>query len=230
VPDRGAIAREVERANTETPLRALVSRTVVGPGKVVGQSQGEDGNKALDIEQQATLQARIIGAAVATTVTNAAPTVGVTAEHLLMPLAPLALDDDTLELLRRVCARFLQQDFVSAMHILVPQVENVLRQHLSALGVDTTDYRRDVNGGASRTDDASLGSLLRKSLPDGRTVRSYLGGDLCDHLNSVLNSQTGLNLRNEFAHGLARLTHCTPENVGLSLSLLYLLADRSRQR
>jgi hypothetical protein len=229
VPDRDAIARDVERASTETPLRSLVSRTVVGSGKVVGQSQGEDGNKAFDIEQQATLQARIIGAAVAITVTKAASKIGLTAEHLLVPLAPLALDDGTLELLRRAGERLLQQDFVSAMHILVPQVENVLRQHLRTLGVDTTDYRRDANNGTSRTDDASLGSLMRKSLPDGRTVREYLGGNLWDHLNSVFNSQIGLNLRNELAHGLARLAHCSPENTGLTLSVFYLLADRSRQ-
>lgn len=52
-------------------------------------------------------------------------------------------------------------------------------------------------------------------------MKEYLGSDVWEHVDSVLNSQTGLNLRNDVAHGLARLHHCSPENVGLTLSLLY---------
>jgi hypothetical protein len=56
-------------------------------------------------------------------------------------------------------------------------------------------------------------------------VQDYLGGDLWDHFDSVLNSQTGLNLRNEFAHGLARPSHCTAAVAGIALVLLYVLSN-----
>ena len=148
----------------------------------------------------------------------------VTPQHLLAPLAPLSLDEGSLDLIQRGFERLLAGDFISATHILVPRIEDTLRQHLQATGVDTTDYV-PFGDGTSRTDDATLGSLLHKKLPDGRSVRDYLGSDLWAHLDSVLNSQTGLNLRNDFAHGLARPGHCTPQVAGIAMSMLYLLAS-----
>jgi uncharacterized protein DUF4209 len=206
IPNRGRLRDEVLKANAQAPLQALIGRTVVGPGKVVGQSGGPEGNVEFDVEFRAMLQTRILGIGVADAVTKAAVQVGLTPSHLVAPLGPLGLDEGSVELLRRGCERMIAGDFVSATHILVPRIEDALRQHLNAIGVDTTDYVR-LGDGTSRTDDATLGSLMRRKLPDGRTVREYLGGDLWDHLDSALNRQTGLNLRNEFAHGLARPEH-----------------------
>lgn len=228
IPDRAELAQRAREASAEAPLHAMMSRTVVGAGKVVGESATEAQNLALDVEQQATLMTRLLGAAIAVTASNAAAKVGLAADHLIAPLAPLYLDEGTMVMIKRGCDRLIAKDFISATHILIPRLEDVLRQHLRALGVDTTEFRRDVGDGTSRTDDAPLGSLMRKILPDGRTVRDYLGADLWEHIDSLLNSQTGLNLRNEFAHGLARPNHCSPETAGIALSLLYLLADVAR--
>jgi hypothetical protein len=226
VPDRARIADDVRRGNERAPLRAMIPRTIVERGKVVGQTSGEEGNAALDIEDQATIMAQVVGISVAETVRRAAAQVGLTANHLVTPLGPLHLDEGTLALIRTGCERMIAGDFVSATHVTVHRIEDVLRQHLKAVGVDTTEFR-PARDGTSRTDDAPLGSLLRRSLPDGRTVRDYLGADLWEHVKSVLNSPTGLNLRNEFAHGLARPAHCTPSVAGIALSLLYLLAERA---
>ncbi|MGQ0648886.1 MAG: DUF4209 domain-containing protein, partial [Gemmatimonadaceae bacterium] len=68
-----------------------------------------------------------------------------------------------------------------------------------------------------------------KDAPRRPLGQGILGADLWEHLDSVLNSQTGPNLRNEFAHGLARPGHGSPENAGLSLSLLYLIAEVARR-
>lgn len=225
VPNRAQIAQEVGQTATDAPLQAIIPRTVIGPGKVVAESPTPETNHALDVERQATLYTHLLGGAVATTLSHAVDAVGLTTDHLMAPLASLQLDAGTTTLVRQGCERFLQKDFISTLHILVPQFEDVLRQHLKSRGVDTTEFRRDVGDGTSRTDDAALGTLMRRALPDGRSVRDYLGNDLWDHLDSTLNSQTGLNLRNVFAHGFARPSHCSPENAGLVLSLFYLLAE-----
>jgi uncharacterized protein DUF4209 len=223
VPNRTRLREDVLKGNEEAPLQALIARTVVAPGKVVGESGGPEGNVEFDVEFRAILQTQVMGLGVVEAVQKAAGKVGLTPDHLVAPLRPLNLDEGSVELVRRGCERLIAGDFVSATHILIPRIEDVLRQHLNAIGVDTTDYVR-LGDGTSRTDDATLGSLLYKKLPDGRTVRDYLGGDLWDHVDSVLNRQTGLNLRNEFAHGLARPEHCTPFVAGVALLLLYQLA------
>jgi len=215
----------VLKANEQAPLHALIGRTVVGPGKVVGVTGGPEGNLEFDIESRAMLQTQVMGSAVAEAVQKAVSQIGLMPDHLIAPLASLGLDEGSMELLRRGCERLIAGDFVSATHILVPRIEDALRQYLNAIGVDTTDYVR--LGDTSRTDDATLGSLLHKKLPDGRPVREYLGGDLWDHIDSVLNRQTGLNLRNEFAHGLARPAQCTPMVAVIALLLLYQLAGRA---
>jgi hypothetical protein len=224
VPDRASLTTRVLEANAEAPLQALVGRTVITTSKVVGESGTTAGNVALDVEQRAILDARLLGAAVATTIIGAAATVGLTPDDLIVPIMPLALDQDTITILHRGCERLIAEDFVSATHILVPHIEDSLRQHLRSLGVDTTDFRRDVGDGTSRTDDATLATFMRRPLPDGRTVKEYLGSDLWDHIDSVLDSQTGFNLRNDFAHGLARLGQCSADMAGLALSLLYQLS------
>ena len=52
----------------------------------------------------------------------------------------------------------------------------------------------------------------------------HFGSDLVRQVESIMVSQTGLNLRNDFAHGLARPSHCSGEIVGTVLQLLYALA------
>ncbi len=224
VPDRARIRKDVLEANEQAPLHALFGRTIIRPGKVVGESTGPEASVELDVEYRAMLQTQVLGIAIAAAVQKAAREIGLTPEHLVAPLTPLALDAGSLDLIRKGLERVIADDPVSATHILVPRIEDALRQHLKAIGVDTTDFVADVGDGTSRTDDATLGSLMRKTLPDGRTMRDYLGGDLWDHLDSALNSQTGPNLRNEFAHGLARPEHCTVIVAAIALLLLYQLA------
>lgn len=224
VPNRAQIRELVRQASAETPVLSLFGRTVIAPGKVVGQTRGEVGKEELEIESRALMQTQLLGIAVIHSAQKGAAQVGLTAAHLVAPLAPMGLDNGSLELIEHGCERLIAGDFVSALHVLVPRIEDALRQHLKAVGFDTTDFRADVGDGTSRTDDATLGSLMRKIRPDGLAVRDYLGADLWDHLDSVLNSQTGLNLRNDFAHGLARPGRCTPTVAGVVLSLLYQLA------
>jgi hypothetical protein len=224
VPKRDALAAEMAIANRDTPLRGMIGRTIISRDKVVGEAKSEEKNLNLDVEHHAMQLSRLHGAVVGTTVIRAAAAVGLLAQDLLRPLDRLSLTAETRTLIEHAGERLIAKDFISAVHILIPQCEDVLRQHLRATGVDTTRFEPDIGDGSSRTDDATLGALMHRSLPDGRSVREYLGRDLWLHFDSVLNSQTGLNLRNEVAHGLVRPAACSAETGGLALMLLYQLA------
>jgi hypothetical protein len=162
-------------------------------------------------------------------VIGAAPKIALSVPDLLAPLDALRLDSGTHQLIAIGVERLMHEDFISAVHVLIPRLEDCLRQHFRAIGVDTTRFNADVGDGSSRTDDASLGALLRAALPDGRGVREYLGEDFWHHVDDTLNSQTSLNLRTDVAHGLARPAECTVETAGLALGLLYQLAVVARQ-
>ena len=84
------------------------------------------------------------------------------------------------------------RDFVTALHILVPQIEHMVRYHLKQAGVQTTTL--DINGIET---EKSLSSLM--DLPQAEEI---FGEDLSFEIKALFCDPFGPNLRNELAHGL----------------------------
>lgn len=83
-------------------------------------------------------------------------------------------------------------DFSSAIHFLVPQIENMVRQNLKATGEKTTTLSPqgiETENGLS-------------SLMDLPKTTEILGEDLAFEIDALLCDPYGANLRNEIAHGL----------------------------
>lgn len=85
-----------------------------------------------------------------------------------------------------------ERDFVTATHLLVPQIEHMVRWHLKARNVKTTVL--DANG---IENEIGLSSLL-----DLSEVNDIFGKDLAFELKALFTDPFGPNLRNEVAHGL----------------------------
>lgn len=83
-------------------------------------------------------------------------------------------------------------DFGSAIHLLAPQVENMIRQRLKQNGLVTTHTaQKDIEN------EIGLSSLVNL---DG--AREILGDDLWFELQAVFTDSLSVNLRNEVGHGL----------------------------
>ncbi|MBW2123712.1 MAG: DUF4209 domain-containing protein [Deltaproteobacteria bacterium] len=85
-----------------------------------------------------------------------------------------------------------EKDFATATHLLVPQIEHMVRWHLKSRGVKTTVL--DANG---IENEVGLSSLL-----DMAEVNDIFGKDLTFELKALFADPFGPNLRNEVAHGL----------------------------
>jgi hypothetical protein len=85
-----------------------------------------------------------------------------------------------------------ERDFTGALHLLVPQIEHMVRWHLRGGGVKTTNI--DRNG---IENESGLSTLV--DLPE--TVLIF-GKDLAFELKALFCDPFGPNLRNELAHGL----------------------------
>ena len=83
-------------------------------------------------------------------------------------------------------------DYVSALHLLIPQLEHIVRSALADAGLHTTSL--DPSGVEHHK---SLDTLL--AFPEAETV---LGKDLLETLKALLCDPTREGLRNLFAHGL----------------------------
>ena len=84
------------------------------------------------------------------------------------------------------------RDFVTALHILVPQIEHMVRYHLKQVGVQTTTL--DSNG---IENEIGLSSLM--DIPQAEEI---FGADLSFEIKALFCDSFGPNLRNELAHGL----------------------------
>jgi hypothetical protein len=95
-------------------------------------------------------------------------------------------------LIERGIQRFLEKDYISAMHIIIPQIEGLLRHMFYCVDLSTTT----IHGTTQHEE------LLHQFLQ--RTeVKEALGEDLHKCYEVVLVLGQGWNLRNEIAHGIA---------------------------
>ncbi|MCU0893576.1 MAG: DUF4209 domain-containing protein [Rhodospirillales bacterium] len=88
----------------------------------------------------------------------------------------------------------LNKDFVAALSILVPQIENSLRWLLSASGVDVTS--RDKHG--------LQGFLQLGAVLDHENLQLRMESRLIKEMNVLFVDQHGPDLRNRIAHGLMK--------------------------
>jgi len=85
-----------------------------------------------------------------------------------------------------------EKDFVAALHLLVPQIEHMVRWHLKAAGIKTTNLDKD-----GVENENGLSALME--LPE---VMQIFGEDLSFELKALFCDAFGPNLRNVLAHGL----------------------------
>lgn len=84
------------------------------------------------------------------------------------------------------------RDFVSALHLLIPQIEHMVRVHLKQAGAKTTNLDKD-----GIENENGMSTLM--DLPEAEQV---FGKDLAFELKTLFCDAFGPNLRNELAHGL----------------------------
>lgn len=108
------------------------------------------------------------------------------------------------------------KEYVAAIHILVFQIEGVLRDLLGKLGLPTFSYRNN--------------EMRERMLSDILESLSQIEGidkDFLKFIEIFLSDIRGDNYRNEIAHGLLSLEDFTKENAQLLLLILIQLASYS---
>jgi hypothetical protein len=93
----------------------------------------------------------------------------------------------------------LMGDMMTAVHLLVPQLENALRFVLNQHGIDTANI--DSEG---LEQNKALGKLLE--FPE---LRQLLSDDLIFELRGVFCEKTGFNFRHRLAHGRISAGDCS---------------------
>jgi hypothetical protein len=202
----GASARKVREASKALmerhPLQALFSSTHMSrDGRVIAKRPGAD---LSDSENEDTLWPEMVK--------NYVMEIGIVVQGDVWPALEVIRQEhrlreaDFLSLTKqspivppnseRLIAKGLflgyDNDFVSALHILVPQTESIIRHHLKHAGVKTTHL--DTFGIET---EYGLNTLMAFA-----DVEAIFGEDFSFEIKALFCDPFGPNLRNEMAHGL----------------------------
>ena len=123
------------------------------------------------------------------------------------------IEEDNRPLIRLGIERYFAEDFASALHLLVPQLEDVIRTLFERAGLPSVQFSKD--GQKFET----FGALLNKV---NETLPNLVPQELSKYIKRTLTDSTGWNLRNKIAHGMIRLDECNRRTVEVVLHL-YLI-------
>ena len=127
-------------------------------------------------------------------------------------------DDKIVCLIQRGIERHFQQDYISSIssiHVLVPQIEAVLRLILQSENLIVTKEERDA------LMYKELGGLLEM-----KELSKVYTDDFIEYLRTLLTDIDGMNLRNKLSHGLLEVDDFIHENSFLIINVLLLLVTK----
>lgn len=126
------------------------------------------------------------------------------------------LSENSLALVSKGIEMHFQQDYISSIHILIPQIEATLRFVLESKGFNTLKEKAEI------LMENELGGLLNK-----QQVKEILGENLCDYLNLKYVDNEAINLRNEVSHALLELDQFNHTNsFSIIHTIMMLLASK----
>jgi hypothetical protein len=141
-------------------------------------------------------------------------------EELLMQAlgSGLMFSAETLSAIRPGVIAFEAGRYWEALHVLVPQIERVVRELAQMLRSNVYRYQP----GTGEIYWSSLTTLLE--LEPVRTVLARIRPDLADELRRVLIDSRGLNLRDDVAHGIIKADQQAETRALLCLLILLTLS------
>ena len=145
---------------------------------------------------------------------------GLDEEKLLSYLKSSRLfSEEKLGIIEVGVRRYFAKDYISSLHILVPQFESVFLFLSEKLGIDVIALNRDKEVSTQM-------KLLTADKLDTTEFHGVWGEDLCAQLKFVLFDQMGYNLRHKIAHGLIKSEECSVEMARLVIYFYLVIAAR----
>lgn len=127
------------------------------------------------------------------------------------------IDQTRLTIISKAVDRFFQNDYISSIHILVPQIEHHIRYMFESIGYSTTNTPH----GKSQ-EEQTLSAFLKDDY-----VAKQLGIDVTKYFEILFTTKTGLNIRNNIAHGFLGSKDF---HLGFNIIVIYSLILLTRFR
>ncbi|MCB5251865.1 MAG: DUF4209 domain-containing protein [Candidatus Cloacimonetes bacterium] len=126
------------------------------------------------------------------------------------------LTKKTIEIVSNGISEFFEGNYSAAVHLLVPQFEDILRSFISSLG-GIIRKKNHFTGGYDRINlDEALNSEEIKRVLNDSTIL---------YMKSILSHRQGLNLRNNLCHGLIKTCNYSTALIVIQLAVILTVLD-----
>ncbi len=126
------------------------------------------------------------------------------------------LHQDFQEIFGRAIDRFFEKDYISAIHILVPQFERIFLALTKAINTEIDDIAsREEKGG--RGEFYTQKRTLSEPFLSSPEVQSVWGKNFCEQIKFVFFEPLGYRLRHKIAHGEMSASECNFTSCSLVL-------------
>ena len=190
---RADLEKGVQEMLEQAPLASRISQTIVAENRVAGKVGSVEDDPFGRLIRQATLNMSLSDVWLVAALERALATHEVMPGHFAAWAARGGLYDDLTLVTEGVTAWF-DQDYIKALHVLVPQIERALRGILAEQGLPTTKAHPTIEGVSVAV---NLGDILYS-----KEIAEALGPDLTLYFQTLYADPRGVNLRNDVAHGL----------------------------
>jgi len=224
IPKKNEVAKQIQGLSKKAPISFLFTRKILDPeGRVIAtvRSLEEDleGHIALQISQNVKISSIFLRETLKKLVGkfNLTPTVIVDYFYE----SPI-FDEKKKDFFAKGIEAFLKGDFLVALHILIPQVEALIRNLAEKIGVPILKSSRS-GGFFYRT----LDELLREE-----KIIKVLSEDMCLYLRVLFTDPRGWNLRNDVCHGISKIedfNQCTADRIFHTLLCLALVKEKEKE-
>lgn len=221
IPSLDSSKKSATEGQKQFPLQAIIPKLVLKDGHIVGGADTEAESLDLAVVRDFVLGINIGGVFRSHLIEKLIREQGLSTEGLLEHFRKWGhCKGKHIEFLGIGFAHYFKGDYVSAIHVLVPQFEDLLRSFLEAAGQPISDPQRGK-------------FFILDSLLNNRVFVKAAGDDLITWYRLSLSDPSGMNLRNDVAHGLSSPETMTKEIAELVIHLIlsltrFKLEDKSR--
>ncbi len=193
IPNKEEVRRSLKEDSNEFPLLFLASNEKFDDnGRLIATTKPAiddiEGSLALSYKVEMDLRALILNLAKSILVEKGF----ISTENVMdVLLNSCYIERSRLPIIRRGVEAYLQGDYLIAMHLLIPQIEQAIRKMM------------EMNDGIVLKDkkNAHMLRVLDDMLQDSKIVE-VLGEDVSFYFQQLFTSNLGYNMRNDVCHGL----------------------------
>ncbi len=207
------VTREIDK---EAVLTKLLNVQFVYGDRKVFQSESEEETFKVNFYRTYDLELQIKFGVFYDAVWEALLKNGLRANHAIDRITSWQyMNNDSRFIVEQGVLRMFDEDYISAIHILVPRFENCFREFFECGGYPTTSIK-------SKTvqHEQNFNDFIRNDF-----VKSNICDDLLFFISFVMLDDLGYNLRNNVAHGLSTLEQFNRVTALIVLYLFFLLTN-----